>query len=374
MQRCEVLIVGGGPSGSTAAWKLRRGGLDDVLVLDKKPFPRDKICAGWVTPAVLDSLQLDHDDYRRNGRTLQPITGFRTGIIGAEAVDTRYQDTVSYGIRRCEFDAYLLERSGARRTDPAPLKTLERAGRGWIANGQIEASLVIGAGGHFCPVARELGAQLGQAEQVVAAQEIEFRLTDAQKRETAATGDTPELYFCDDLKGYGWVFRKGEYLNVGLGREDNHRLAEHVQAFVQWLKSLGRVPRDMAEKFGGHAYLLYNHAPRPFVADGALLVGDAAGLAYPQSGEGIRPAVESAILAADTILAADKNYSTRHLGAYQSRMLDRFGPRQTTSMTDRLPESFKRFIGARLMGSPWFTRHIVIDKWFLHADQPGLAA
>ena len=44
--------------------------------------------------------------------------------------------------------------------------------------------------------------------------------------------DRPELYFCDDLKGYGWCFRKGNFLNVGLGREGNHRLPEHVHAFA----------------------------------------------------------------------------------------------------------------------------------------------
>ena len=119
MQRCEVLIVGGGPAGSTCAWKLKRAGID-VLVLDKKSFPRDKICAGWVTPAVIRTLGLDIGDYTQAGRTFQPITGFRTGVIGGTEVDTRYAEPVSYGIRRFEFDAYLLARSGAPLAEPAP--------------------------------------------------------------------------------------------------------------------------------------------------------------------------------------------------------------------------------------------------------------
>lgn len=373
MTSCEVLIVGGGPSGSTCAWKLRRAGID-ALVLDRKTFPRDKICAGWVTPAVLDTLQVDLDDYRRDGRTLQPITGFRTGIIGGDDVETDFRDPVSYGIRRFEFDAYLLARAGVRQADPAALKSLEREGTGWVANDNLRAKLVVGAGGHFCPVARRLGAQLGQAEQVVAAQEIEFPMTPGQARAAKAEGEIPELYFCEDLKGYGWVFRKGNYLNVGLGREDNHRLAEHVQAFAKWLKARDRVPQDMPEKFAGHAYLLYNHAPRPFVDDAALLVGDAAGLAYPQSGEGIRPAVESAVLAADTIIAAHGDYRAAQLQAYQRGMLERFGPRQSLSLTDRLPENLKRFLATRLLGSRWFTRNVVIQNWFLHASQPILQA
>ncbi|MBI1397408.1 MAG: NAD(P)-binding protein [Betaproteobacteria bacterium] len=373
MQRCEVLIVGGGPSGSTAAWKLRRAGVD-VLLLDRKAFPRDKVCADWVTPAVMTTLELDQDDYRAGGRTLQPITGFRTGVIGGSEVETHYREPVSFGIRRCEFDTYLLHRSGVSLATPAPLKSLERRDGLWVANGEIEARIVLGAGGHFCPVARQLGAQLGQSEQIVAAQEIEFALSPEQAEETLAEPEVPELYFCDDLKGYGWVFRKGGYLNVGLGREDNHRLAEHVHAFAQWLKSRGRVPRSMPDKFAGHAYLLYNHAPRPFVAEAALLIGDAAGLAYPQSGEGIRPAVESAILAADTIIAAKGDYSAAALAPYDLRMQERFGARQSVSFTDRLPEGLKRFLATRLLATEWFTRKVVIDSWFLHTSQPALSA
>jgi len=373
MERCEVLIVGGGPAGSTCAWLLERAGID-VLVLDKKTFPRDKICAGWVTPAVVKELQLDIADYRGGGRTIQPITTFRTGMIGGKIVETEYDEPASYGIRRFEFDEYLLRRSGARLAAPAPLKSLERTADGWLANGSIEAKLVIGAGGHFCPVARQIGAQLGQSETIVAAQEIEFLMTDAQKLDCAAQGDAPELYFCPDLKGYGWAVRKGDYLNVGLGREDNRKLSEHVAEFVQWLKSNRRVPQDTPEKLGGHAYLLYNHAPRPFLGHHAMLIGDAAGLAYPQSGEGIRPAVESAIFAADVILAAGGDYSSAKLQPYSEKMTTWFGARQTKAATEYLPEGLKRFLGAKLMGMGWFARNVVIDEWFLHSKQPALRA
>src|SRR5262245_19272324 len=108
MDTCDVAIVGGGPAGSTCAWKLRQAGLD-VVVLDKATFPRDKVCAGWITPAVVDELELDVDDYRRS-RVFQPITGFRTSVLKGPEVESHYGRPVSYGIRRCEFDHYLLER------------------------------------------------------------------------------------------------------------------------------------------------------------------------------------------------------------------------------------------------------------------------
>src|SRR5262249_2742540 len=108
MDTCDCLVVGGGPAGSTCARALVRRGLD-VLVLGRAEFPSAKVGAGWITPAVVDEVELDLSDYAR-GRTLQPITGFRTGLIGGRTVATHYGRAVSYGIRRCEFDHYLLAR------------------------------------------------------------------------------------------------------------------------------------------------------------------------------------------------------------------------------------------------------------------------
>jgi menaquinone-9 beta-reductase len=373
MESCDVLIVGGGPAGSTLAWKLKAAGLD-VLILDKKTFPRDKTCAGWITPAVVETLKLDSADYAQ-GRVFQPIRRFVTGTIGGKEVHTDYTTPVSYGIRRFEFDDYLLQRCTARVLLGEPLNSLKHEGDGWVVNGKIRAPLVVGAGGHFCPVARYLGANLGADEQIIAAQEIEFEMSAAQQRACQVAEDRPELYFCNDLKGYGWIFRKGNFLNIGLGREDNHKLAEHVSAFCEGLKQQGRVPSDMPTKFHGHAYLLYPLAPRQLVEDGLLLIGDAAGLAYPQSGEGIRPAIESAILAADTILAAHGHYPRAQLEPYVAQLTARFGKRlqgAAPATPGRLMQRFKQTLAHWLLRRGWFARHVVIDRWFLHRQQPLL--
>jgi len=381
MESCDVLIVGGGPAGTTLAWKLRAAGLD-VLILDKKIFPRDKTCAGWITPAVVETLKLDTADYAR-GRVFQPIQRFVTGTIGGKEVHTGYDTPVSYGIRRFEFDDYLLQRCGARVLLGEPLKSLKHDGDGWVVNGKLRAPLVIGAGGHFCPVARYLGANLGADEKIIAAQEIEFEMSAAQQRACSVAEDRPELYFCADLKGYGWIFRKGNFLNIGLGREDNHKLAEHVTAFCEGLKQQGRIPADIPTKFHGHAYLLYPLAPRQLVDDGLLLIGDAAGLAYPQSGEGIRPAIESAILAADTILAVRGNpavspanrYQRAQLEPYVAQLTARFGERlhgDTPAAPGHFAQRFKETLAHWLLRRRWFARHVVIDRWFLHRHQPPL--
>lgn len=368
MESCDALIIGGGPAGSTCAGALRRQGLD-VLVLDQKAFPRDKVCAGWITPAVLDTLQIDPADYAA-GRVLQPITGFRTGMIGATEVETRYPRNVSYGIRRCEFDHYLLERSGARLRLGEPVRSLARRGEGWIVNGEIGTPLLVGAGGHFCPVARFLGAETREPESVVAAKELEFAMDAAQEQTCGVRPETPELYFCQDLKGYGWCFRKGRYLNIGLGREDRHRLSEHLDAFCDFLRQRGRIPAGIPDRFHGHAYLLHGRGVRSLFDDGVLLVGDAAGLAYPESGEGIRPAVESALLAAATLVEADRDYRKQRLAPYRQRLQTRLGTAGPAE--GRLPPGLQRYLGGKLLSSAWFTRHVVLDRWFLHAGQAAL--
>lgn len=367
MDTCDVLIVGGGPAGSSCAKRLVAAGLN-VIVLDKCQFPRDKVCAGWITPAVVAELELDLDDYRR-GRVCQDIRAFRTGSMQGPYVHNLYNDTVSYGIRRCEFDHYLLQRSGARLKLNEPLQQMQREGQFWIINNSVQAPMLVGAGGHFCPVARYLGARVGKTERSVAAQEIEFEMTAEQAETCPVKADTPELFFYPDLSGYGWLFRKGDFLNIGVGREDTGKISQSATAFVESLKQRGKIPRNIPDKLKGHAYLLYEHAARKLVSDGVLLVGDAAGLAYTESGEGIRPAVESGLMAAEVILHANGDYQEPRLISYLENIVTRFGDRQAASNA-WLPGNIKRALAKQVLGSRFLSRHILLDRFFLHINDP----
>jgi geranylgeranyl reductase family protein len=373
MDTCDALVVGGGPAGSSCARALERAGLD-VVVLDRASFPRDKVCAGWVTPQVIRSLDLDTADYAR-GRTFQPITAFRTGLIGDRGtIDTSYDTPVSYGIRRCEFDHYLLQRSGARLAPPAPVTSMRRDGRDWIVNDGIRTPLVVGAGGHFCPVAKQLNPEPPQASLVVA-QEVEFLVDAADEAAYAIAPERPELYFSRDLQGYGWCFRKGRHMNIGFGRLDRRSLPKGTAEFVEYLAREGRVPAGATYKWHGHAYLLASAAGRRVVDDGVVLVGDAAGLAYPQSGEGIRPAVESGLMAAETILAARGVYDRARLSPHAGRLAERFGAGSApAALSGLVPDGLTRSLSPIVMAWPWFVRHFLIDRWFLHQQQPPLLA
>jgi len=365
MHSYDILIVGGGPSGSSCAWGLRRSGLD-VAILDKQVFPRDKVCGGWITPRVLSLLEIDPIEYA-SARILQPIRGFKVGCIGTSIrEEADYGKRVSYGIVRREFDDYLLRRCEAHLHEGVSLLDLQRVAAGWIVNGNIRARLVVGAGGHFCPVARRLGTR--RAEDVVVAQETEFELDARQRPDCLVRGATPELYFCADMRGYGWCFRKGNLLNIGLGRADPHGLPEQANTFLRFLTATDGLSQKIPA-LRGHAYLLYGHSSRPVAGDGFLLIGDAAGLAYPQSGEGILPAVESGLLAAEVILSAKGSYRGAQLEPYARRIEKRFNgvSGECAMRIGRcLPHSFIRLAATRLIGSSWFVRNVVLDRWFLH--------
>jgi flavin-dependent dehydrogenase len=371
METCDALIVGGGPAGSTCAWKLRQAGLD-VLVIDVAPFPRDKVCAGWITPQVVTELSLDTGLYRQ-GRTFQPITGFRVGVIGGDReVETAYGRPVSFGIRRCEFDHYLLARSNSRSNLGAPVSTIRRSGGHWIVNDTIRTPMLVGAGGQFCPVARWINGPMN-ARPLVVAQETEFPIDSIASESVAFDPEMPELYFCRDLKGYGWCFRKQEHLNVGLGRLDRRSLPGATSEFVAFLKMRGKLPPRSSWRWRGHAYSLYDSPHRRIVDTGVLLVGDAAGLAYPQSGEGIRPSIESGLLAAATIVGANGHYIRSRLEPYEERFQARFGTGRLSRALSRIvPASTGIFLAKRLLDVPAFVRHVVLDRWFLRAHEPAL--
>jgi geranylgeranyl reductase family protein len=356
--RCDALIVGGGPGGSTCARELRKAGWD-VMVADRARFPRDKVCAGWLTPRVFDLLELSPAEYDGDGRTLQRISAFRTGVMGRRLVETRYAGVVSYAVRRCEFDDFLLRRARVRVHDETPVATFRRNGSTWVVNDSIETPIVVGAGGHFCPVARHMRGGTDTFRPVVA-KEAEFRAA----RGVLPVDAAPELFFCRDLEGYAWCVHKGEYVNVGIGRREGRDFSAHVKDFVAFLENTCGIRSPSDIKWRGHAYLASGTGPRPLVGDGMMLVGDAAGLAYPESGEGISPAIESGRLAARTLIAAGGCHASEDLQSYAQAVRRLYPPASTSPAPVR---AVMVALGRVLLGSPLFTRRVVLDRWFLRA-------
>lgn len=366
MDRCDVLVVGGGPAGSSCARRLVRAGCD-VAILDQANFPRDKLCTGWITPGVVRTLELDLAEYGIS-RTVQPFAGFQTGPIGGDLLLTDFQHTISYGIRRCEFDDYLLRRSGARLLLGQPLFAMRRDGDEWVANNRIRAPMIIGAGGHFCPVARRINVG-SRHEEVIVAQETEYRLDNREGATCRVRGEWPQLFFWPDMLGYGWCVRKGTYLNIGAGHVNQSEFPARVRQFATLLRERGVVPGAVAGRWKGHAYLLGRASRRRVYDSGVVLAGDSAGVALAPSGEGILAAVESGLMAADAILAAARDYSRARLAAYEDRLHARFGGRARADGVARVPGWLTAIASRVLLASPRLTRRLLLETAFLHVHR-----
>ena len=118
--------------------------------------------------------------------------------------------------------------------------SLQSNGGQWIVNGAIRTPMLVGAGGHFCPVSRSINGPTNTAP-VVVAQEAEFPIDSGDRAAFAIDGEAPELYFCRDLKGYGWCFRKQRHLNIGLGRLDRQSLPAATAEFVAFLTARAKI-------------------------------------------------------------------------------------------------------------------------------------
>ena len=364
--KLDAIVLGGGPAGSTCARSLRLAGWN-VVVVDRATFPRDKVCAGWLTPGVFPLLDLDPADYKAGGLTLQEIQSFRTGLIAREhttrdlpLIETHYPTVVSYAIRRCEFDHFLLQRAGVRVLEGTSASSIRRVGDKWIVNDNLEAPVIVGAGGHFCPLARHLRGAADSCAPIVA-KEAEFRVGARDGVADAA----PELLFCRDMEGYGWCVRKGDYLNVGLGRRASRDFAEHLRHFITLLEQCGRLATGTDIRWRGHAYFASGVGPRPLIGPGALTVGDSAGLAYPESGEGIQPAIASGRLAAENLIAAGGRYSVADLQPYADALSRLYPAARRPSPGIRAASAA---IGRALLSSSLFTRHVLLNRWFLRAS------
>lgn len=363
MTNVDVVVVGGGPAGSSCAGALVRAGFD-TIVIDQAHFPRDKVCAGWITPGVVRVLGLDLRDYAARC-VLEPLTTFRVGMAGRTPIDIDYGRVVSYGVRRREFDEYLLRRARAWLVEDVPVTSVEQSGRRWIVGGVWSARYLVGAGGHRCPVARHLNP--GQAnEGVVVAQRAETRMPGH-----GLSPGTAELYFAPDLRGYGWLMPKGDWVNIGLGREDARNLAAHVRTFAADLVARGRLDPAAPLKWEGHAYLLASASRRRVAADHVVLAGDAAGLAAPSSGEGIFAAVRSGLLAAEAVRRHALEGDAEALSRYAGRLHVELGlGRPARPFAAWLPPAWRARAVDAAFRSPGFMRHVVLNQTFLHGVSP----
>jgi len=302
----DVIVVGGGPAGSTCARVLVAGGAR-VAILDRAEFPRVKLCAGWLSPAIWDVLELAPSGYPRG------LWEWHTAHVHYRGKDHAIP-CHGWFIRRYELDDFLLRRSGAELHLGVNVKQIERVDGLWSVGG-LRSRYLVGAGGTHCPVARLLAPT--RPRRAAGVQELELQLDPAAVARTRLGGDgEPELVLFDDVGGYGWNVPKSDWINVGCGTLDATAARGAWRITHDHLRTAGHLPPDAEaplEHIKGHSYFLFEpvHLDAAY-KDHAFLVGDSLGLAHPITAEGILPATVSGRRAADAILAADPDsYPTR---------------------------------------------------------------
>ncbi len=294
MKQFDVIIVGGGPAGSSCAYELTRAG-KSVAILDRQAFPRLKLCAGWITPRVLHLLRVHPEDYPHS---LLMFKRLHFDVKGKKfALPTR-----QYSIRRYEFDHWLIQRSKTE-VFQHTVRHIEQDNGYYVVDDQFAAPVIVGAGGTNCPVYHQLFEDSAprNAEDRIATFEEEFPYDYHDDR-------CYLWFFENDLPGYSWYVPKGNgYLNVGIGakiqtlKQKGESLRHHWHQFIERLDVQGLV-RNHAFTDKGHQYYLRQPLATPQKGN-AYVIGDAAGLATVDMGEGIGPAIHSGILAAQAILS-----------------------------------------------------------------------
>jgi geranylgeranyl reductase family protein len=289
----DAILVGAGPAGSTAARLLAQRGAR-VLMLDRARFPRDKPCGGGVTIAAASEAGLDLTPVVERTVTRARVS-FRLG----SAFERTSMEPLSYMTQRRLLDAYLAEQAiaaGAAFHDGVAVREVTVDGGEAVvrANGGVySARALVGADGANGIVARALG--LTPAGETAVALEANVpadgELLDRWR-------DAIALDFGGIPGGYGWLFPKGDHLNVGVGGWAwvGPTLRERLSALCRHLEI------DEAQIYGLRGHHLPLRAPgAPISGERAALVGDAAGLVDPLSGEGIHAAFVSGRLAAESI-------------------------------------------------------------------------
>jgi menaquinone-9 beta-reductase len=316
----DVLIIGAGPGGSTAAYHLARHGID-VTLLDKAAFPREKVCGDGLTPRAIVSLQrmgIDTDDPRFERHGGLRIYSRKTML---ELAWPSLEDFPGYGLTmtRHDFDEILVrraEKAGAGLRERTEALTPE-IDDGWVTGARvrdldrdeevdIRARFVIAADGAASRFAAQAGVRRDPTKPLGIAARRYYRI---ERHPGPWLEVWMDLWEGDEIMpGYGWLFALPDgTMNLGAGVLNTFKSFKDVsaprvfEAFTRMLPEDWGVSEETAEGRALSGPLPMGGSRVPAAMPGMLVVGDAAGLVNPFNGEGIAYAMETGELAAELV-------------------------------------------------------------------------
>jgi geranylgeranyl reductase family protein len=295
----DVAIVGGGPAGSTAAYRLATAGAS-VLLLDKARFPRDKPCGGGVTGRAARLLPFSIEPVVEDA-----VDRLECGLRYRRRFTRHARAPLAYMTQRRRLDHFLLRKAAEAGAEVREGETADAR--------ELDARIVIGADGCNGASAK----QLGLADGVVHGVALEANYPHEPRFARAMVLEIAVI-----RGGYGWVFPKGDHVNVGVG--GNGEEGSRLRAELRRMCEMYGIDPDAAKDTRG--YRLPLRLPGTRLARGrTAVIGDAAGLVDPFSGDGMYEAFLSAQLVAEATLDVLAGRA-ENLDAYQAAVERRIAP------------------------------------------------
>jgi len=301
----DVIVVGAGPGGSTAARVCARHGLKTLLI-EKEKFPRYKSCGGCLSLKTVRLLDFDLTSVLEN-----TIYGAKFSYCLKEPFFIESNEPIAYLVMRDRFDHLLAQKAIEAGTTflegERVIQIQEKTGRIEVelTHGErLSAHYLIGADGAESVVAKSIFQKTNFGDGIAVQSEVRF--------DPSLSFPERELHFVHlDFgkipNGYGWVFPKKHWLSIGIGGMFRATKKLNPGRFLNdFLTELGYVTKDRIERTKGHLLPSFYDEGQIVSRGKILLVGDAAHLMDPLQGEGIYYAIQSGILAAEAIVETEK--------------------------------------------------------------------
>lgn len=339
---CDVLIVGGGPAGSGLAFHLASKGIN-VIVVDAEKFPRDKICGDGISPIALGELDLmgiTETDKFKKANEIKKVGLF----LNNEKVfiDLMKPENVNFHARiipRIELDALIVEaakKASAKYIESTRVVSYEVSANYALVNLKngsktysLKTKLIVGADGSNSTIARQLHGKKPEEN---------YQLLGLRAYYDNVNGPTDrvDIYFnSEGFPGIFWMFPKGEKgANIGIAmisqtipykpEHIKELLLKHINNNPEILKRIGK--GFLEGKIEGCPITFFN-PERKIISDRLILIGEAAGLINPLSGDGIQYALLSSRWASETIekCVNTNNFGEEILMEYTNKLISEIG-------------------------------------------------